>query len=74
MIVALLTEEQKDKLVGQQYAESLYFGPALDADGNWVLDTGTIVNCIYPEFFWTRELPLIEYKPIIYPPTPWGVF
>lgn len=71
MIVALLTEEQKDKIIGQQYAENLYFGPVKDIDGNWVTNAEEITLCIYPEYDWMKELPLIEYKPIPYPPLEW---
>ena len=35
MIVRLLTEEQKDQLVGQTYDGVQYFNPTLDAEGNW---------------------------------------
>ena len=37
--VGLLTEVQKDELVGQLYAPDSYFNPVQDADDNWVIST-----------------------------------
>lgn len=65
--VGLLTIQQKDDLVGQLYAPDSYFYPIQDADDNWVISTEEIDNCIYPAFLWVKNLPLIDYKPIITP-------
>jgi hypothetical protein len=37
MIVRLLTEEQKDQLIGQTYDGVQYFNPTMDAEGNWFI-------------------------------------
>ena len=37
--VGLLTEVQKDELVGQLYTEDSYFNPIQDADDNWIIST-----------------------------------
>ena len=69
--VVLLTEEQKDLLVGQLFAENSYFNPVQDKKGNWVISTQEKDFCTNPEFFWVENLPLIVYEPsdsIIGPP------
>jgi len=65
MIVALLTIAEKDLLIGQRYNEDSYFNPVQDVDSNWVISTEEIEQNIYPEFEWIKDLPLIEYKPIV---------
>ena len=67
MIVGLLTEEQKNQLVGVEYIKDSYFNPIQDADGNWIISTEEIEQT---EIEWVKKLPLIEYKPI----EPNGVF
>ncbi len=61
--VLLLTEEQKDLLVGQLFAEDSYFNPIQDKNGNWIISTEERDYCVNPEFFWIKELPLIEFIP-----------
>jgi hypothetical protein len=66
--VGLLTEKQKDELVGQLYAPDSYFNPILDADDNWVISTEEMQFCTNIEFLWVKELPLISYDPKPDPP------
>ena len=70
-LVALLTETQKDQLVGQLYAPDSYFNPIQDADGNWIISTQEQEFCVNPEFLWVKDLPLIPYNPA-QPPIPPG--
>lgn len=65
--MGLLTIEQKDLLVGILYSEDSYFNPVQDADENWVISREEMELCIYPEYDWIKELPLIPYNPIINP-------
>jgi hypothetical protein len=64
MKVGKLTIEQKNSLIGQQFAQDCYFNPIQDLNDNWVISpeemNGRITN---PNFFWVRDLPLIEYQP-----------
>ena len=69
-LVALLTETQKDELIGQLYAPDSYFNPIQDADGNWVISTQEQEFCTNPEFLWVKDLPLIPYNPAPSPPGP----
>ena len=68
--VGLLTEEQKNQLVGQLYAPDSYFNPIQDDSDNWVISTQEIDFCVNSEFDWVKTLSLIDYisKPIT-PPT-----
>lgn len=66
--VGLLTEIQKDELVGQLYDLDSYFNPIQDIDDNWVISIEEIEQNIFPSFVWVKDLPLIEYKPKPTPP------
>jgi predicted DNA-binding transcriptional regulator len=63
LYVGLLTELQKDKLVGQLYAPSSYYNPIQDLNDNWVISVEEIEQTITLEFMWVKELPLILYIP-----------
>lgn len=66
--VGLLTQVQKDELVGQWYAPDSFFNPIEDADNNWVISQEEMSQCVNPDFLWVKDLPLIEYKPKPTPP------
>ena len=68
--VGLLTESQKDSLVGQLYDEDSYFNPITDLDENWIISVEEMEFCVNPEFMWVKDLPLIDYKPKPSPPFP----
>jgi hypothetical protein len=68
--VGLLTESQKDSLIGQLYDEDSYFNPIQDIDDNWIISVEEMEFCVNPEFQWVKDLPLIEYKPKPSPPFP----
>jgi hypothetical protein len=68
--VGLLTEAQKDSLVGQLYDEDSYFNPILDFFDQWIISVEEMEFCVNPEFQWVKTLPLIEYKPKPSPPFP----
>lgn len=66
--VGLLTEVQKDELVGQMYDEDSYFNPIQDLNDNWIISVEEIDQCINEQFMWVKELPLIPYEPKPTPP------
>ena len=68
--VGLLTETQKDSLVGQLYDEDSYFNPIQDDFDNWIISIEEMEFCVNPEFAWVKDLPLIDYKPKPSPPFP----
>jgi hypothetical protein len=70
ILVGLLTEEQKEQLVGQQYAPDSYFNPIQDDNDNWII---SIEEITASDLSWIKELTLIEYvakKPIEPTPAP----
>jgi hypothetical protein len=68
--VGLLTESQKNELLGQLYDDDSYFNPIQDIDNNWIISVEEMEFCVNPEFIWVKDLPLIEYKPKPSPPFP----
>jgi len=66
--VGLLTEIQKDELVGQLYDLDSYFNPIQDIEDNWIISTEEMQQNENPNFTWVRDLPLIEYLPKPTPP------
>ena len=68
--VGLLTETQKDSLIGQLYDEDSYFNPIADLNDNWIISIEEMEFCVNPEFTWVKDLPLIDYKPKPSPPFP----
>jgi hypothetical protein len=68
--VGLLTESQKDSLVGQLYDDDSYFNPITDLEDNWIISIEEMEFCVNPVFQWVKDLPLIEYKPKPSPPFP----
>ena len=70
MIGYKLTTEQKDELVGQQFAPDQFFNPVPDIDGVYFIFEGEVENCTNEEFMWVKELPEAEYVPPLPPPFP----
>ena len=68
--VGLLTEAQKDSLVGQTYAEDSYFNPISDLNDNWIISKEEMNQCTNTVFLWVKDLPLITYEPKPSPPLP----
>jgi hypothetical protein len=63
MNIAYLTIEQKDQLVGQQYANDSYFNPILDANDKWVISEEEINFLANHDFLWLNDLPISVYNP-----------
>ena len=66
--VGLLTETQKDELVGQLYDLDSYFNPIQDINDNWIISVEEIEQCVNHNFIWVKDLPLLEYIPKPTPP------
>ena len=66
--VGLLTELQKDELIGQLYAPDSYYNPIQDLNDNWVISIEEIEQTITPKFLWVKDLDLIPYEPKPTPP------
>jgi hypothetical protein len=63
MIVAILTQEQKDLLAGKEYTTDSYFNPIQDVNDNWVISVEEIDSCTNEDFAWIKDLQLITYVP-----------
>ena len=61
--VGLLTELQKDELVGQLFDEDSYFNPIQDANDNWIISIEEIENNVNQTFDWLKELEMIIFVP-----------
>lgn len=66
--VGLLTELQKEELVGQWYAPDSYFNPIQDINDNWIISIEEIEQCVNPDCLWVKDLNLIPYEPKPTPP------
>jgi hypothetical protein len=60
--VGLLTELQKDELVGQLYAPRSYYNPIQDLNDNWIISVEEM-ELENEQFIWLKDLPLIPYTP-----------
>jgi hypothetical protein len=63
ILVGLLTETQKEQLVGQWYETDSYFNPIQDIKDNWVISIEEMHDCVNPDFMWVKDLEKIEYQP-----------
>jgi len=66
--VGLLTQEQKDLIVGKEYTTDSYFNPIQDLNDNWIISVEEMEYCDNQEYIWTKDLPLIVYEPKPAPP------
>ena len=56
MKVVLLTEPEKDSLVGELVQPDWYFNPVLDCNGNWIISTQEVDNSIYSQHEWIKSM------------------
>jgi hypothetical protein len=63
MIVYLLTEEQKNSLIGKLYFSNSYFNPIQDINDNWIISQEEVLNATYEDVLWVKDLEQIEYEP-----------
>ena len=61
--VGLLTIEQKDLIVGQEYTTDSYFNPIQDNLDNWVISIEEMEYCANVDYLWVKDLDLIIYEP-----------
>jgi hypothetical protein len=70
--VGILTEEQKDSIVGQQFTTDSFFNPIQDKLDNWIISVEEMAYCTNSTFLWVKDLDLIPYEPKEYP-SPFGI-
>lgn len=62
-LVGVLTEVQKDELIGVAYASDSFYNPIQDLNDNWIISVEEIANTINPDTQWVKDLPLTIYIP-----------
>jgi hypothetical protein len=63
MIVYLLTEQQKELLVGKEYIIDSYFNPIQDINDNWIISEEEVLTAQNEDVLWVKDLQQIEYQP-----------
>jgi hypothetical protein len=66
MEIGLLTEQQKDEIVGKMFAPDSYFNPIQDKNDNWIISIEEMNQCVNPSYLWVKSLPLIKYETKIF--------
>ena len=61
--VGLLTETQKNQLVGQYYSDDSIFNPVQDNNNNWVISIVEMTTCTNEQFVWVQTLEIIPFVP-----------
>jgi len=61
--VGLLTELQKNELIGVLYAPDSYFNPIQDINDNWIISQEEMYNNENELVAWVKDLPLIDFEP-----------
>lgn len=65
MVVYLLTESQKNKLIGIEFIPDNFYNPVQDFNKNWIISRQEVEQTTNVNYLWVKDLPPIEYKPII---------
>jgi hypothetical protein len=63
MIVYILTEQQKELLVGKEYIKDSYFNPIQDINDNWIISEEEVLTAQNEDVLWVKDLEQIEYEP-----------
>ena len=63
MIVYILTEQQKELIVGKEYIKDSYFNPIQDINDNWIISEEEVLTAENEDVLWVKDLQQIEYEP-----------
>ena len=63
MIVYILTEQQKELLIGKEYIKDSYFNPIQDINDNWIISEEEVLTAQNEDVLWVKDLEQIEYEP-----------
>jgi hypothetical protein len=64
MVVYLLTEKEKNKLLGVEFIPDNLYNPIQDIDKNWIISAQEVEQTTNENYLWVKDLPQIKYKPI----------
>jgi hypothetical protein len=59
-MIAIITTEQKNILIGKTYDGVCFFNPILDLNDNWIISEQEVNQS---GLQWLKDLPLTEYLP-----------
>ena len=62
--VAIITEVQKNELIGEKFGQNSFFNPIQDVNNNWVISVEEIQKCeneFKPD--WLDSLVLVDFQP-----------
>ena len=62
-MIAIITTEQKDLLIGQRFDWVQFFNPVQDLNNNWVISQEEIEQCTNVDFQWVKDLTLSVFNP-----------
>lgn len=62
-MIAIITEVQKNSLIGHRFDGIQFFNPVQDVDGNWVISIEEINQCTNVDFQWIKDLSLSVFNP-----------
>ena len=65
--VGLLTQAQRDSLVGHSWENGVLFNPTQDCNDQWILSLQEMNGNVNPDFEWVKNLPLIDFCKKVYP-------
>lgn len=63
MIVYILTEQQKELIVGKEYIKDSYFNPIQDINDNWIISEEEVLTADNEDILFVKDLPQIQYEP-----------
>ena len=62
-MIAIITIQQKDSLIGQKFDGVQFFNPLTDIDNNWCISHEEINQCTNSDFQWVKNLTLSVFNP-----------
>jgi hypothetical protein len=62
-LVGLLTEVQKNELVGVYYSADSIYNPIQDINDNWIISVEEMIYTTNENTLWVKDLELITYEP-----------
>lgn len=58
----ILTENQKQLLVGNEFAPSSFYNPTQDKNGYWFISIEEQSQTINPNFLWVKDLEIVDIE------------
>lgn len=62
-LIAIISETQKNELIGHEWEPKSQFNPIQDINDNWVISQEEVNGNVNPDFSWVNSLTLSEFEP-----------